>query len=169
MTYNDVKRWFFNRFLNAHCLQRGNVHSQYHLKRIRNKNVQYSIWSSTTSYTSKLETDCKFCNQVRRRCVVCATLIGQAKWCHAARIHFVTPRTSESHYLKIVKSKYNLQFFHWTWIAEDILRFFSNKSGFQDKLKVCRQAGIVIYVIFACIILIQTHVLFIAVYSSDTV
>ena len=30
-------------------------------------------------------------------------------------------------------------------IAEGILQHFSNKIAFEDKLKVCRQAGVVIY------------------------
>ena len=67
-------------------------------------------------------------------------------------------------------TKHNLQFFNWKLIVvvECILRYFSNKSAFDDKLKVCRRAGIGIYVLFACTVLRQTHVLLIAVYISDT-
>ena len=40
-----------------------------------------------------------------------------------------------------------------------LLREFS-KSGFEDKLKVYRQAGVGIYIIFACIVLGQTYAFF---------
>ena len=43
-----------------------------------------------------------------------------------------------SHHLpvKVPKSKYNLQSLNLKWSAEGILRYFSNKSAFDDKLKV---------------------------------
>ena len=43
--------------------------------------------------------------------------------------------------VKIPKSKYNLQFFNLKLIAEDVIRYFSNKSAFHDELKVSFPAG----------------------------
>ena len=37
--------------------------------------------------------------------------------------------------VKVPKRKYNLQCLNLKLIAEDILRYFSNKSAFDDKLK----------------------------------
>ena len=48
--------------------------------------------------------------------------------------------------LKVTKSKYNLPILKRKLIAEGILRYFSNEGAFEEKLKVCRQAGIGIYV-----------------------
>ena len=43
--------------------------------------------------------------------------------------------------VKIPKSKYNFQFFNLKLIAEDVIRYFSNKSAFHDKLEVSFPAG----------------------------
>ena len=49
--------------------------------------------------------------------------------------------------MKVPKSKYNLQCLNLKLIAEGILRYFSNKSIFDDKLKVSYPAGLDNYLI----------------------
>ena len=44
--------------------------------------------------------------------------------------------------VKVPKSKYNLQCLNLKLIAEGILRYFSNNSAFDDKLKVSCPAGV---------------------------
>ena len=44
--------------------------------------------------------------------------------------------------MKVPKSKYNRQCLNLKLIAEGILRYFSNKSAFDDKLKVSCPAGV---------------------------
>ena len=60
--------------------------------------------------------------------------------------------------VKVTKNKYNLQFFNRkVIITEGILCYFSNKSAFEDKLKVCRRAGIGIYVYNICLHCFETN------------
>ena len=77
---------------------------------------------------------------------MCDSLIGQVKWRHTSRTCCHTT------YRKV-----NIVFIFLTesWL----LRVFS-KSGFEDKLKVYRQAGVGIYIIFACIVVGQTYAFF---------
>ena len=49
--------------------------------------------------------------------------------------------------VKVTKSKYNLQFLNVKLIVEGILRCFSNKSAFDDKLNLSYPAGVVNYLI----------------------
>ena len=59
--------------------------------------------------------------------------------------------------VKVPKSKYNLQCLNLKLVAEGILRYFSNKSAFDDKLKVSCPAGVGNYLI--CMhVLKQIHV-----------
>ena len=50
--------------------------------------------------------------------------------------------------MKVPKSKYNLQCLNLKLIAENILRYFSCKSAFDDKLKVSSPAGVDNYLIY---------------------
>ena len=49
--------------------------------------------------------------------------------------------------VKVPESKYNLQCLNLKLIAEGILRYFSNKRAFDDKLKVTCPAGVGNYLI----------------------
>ena len=49
--------------------------------------------------------------------------------------------------MKVPISKYNLQSLNLNLIAEGILRYFSNKSAFDEKLKVSSPAGVDNYLI----------------------
>ena len=49
--------------------------------------------------------------------------------------------------VKVPKSKYNLQCLNLKLTAEGILHYFSNKSAFDDELKVSCSAGVDNYLI----------------------
>ena len=65
---------------------------------------------------------------------MCDSLIGQAIMLHAHILSHHAP-------VKEPNSKYNFQCLNLKLIAECILRYFSNKSAFDDKLKVSCLAG----------------------------
>ena len=68
---------------------------------------------------------------------MCDSLIDQAK-----DVTLLAHMLSHYATVKVTKSKYNLQFLKRKLITEGILSYFSNKSAFDDKLKVNRPAGV---------------------------
>ena len=132
----------------------------YLTRSLRCRYAQTSVTFSTSFYTFKVETDCKFCNKVRE----CVLFVLVSDWSSEMTSHFSRTCCHTTHQLRSLKV--NVTFKNWTeiWLLKVIYAISQTKT-----LKVCCQAGIGIYVIFACIVLRQTHVLFTAVYISDTV
>ena len=76
-------------------------------------------------------------------CDICATL-WLAKWSDAIlHAHILSHQAP----VKAPKSKYNLQCLNLKLTAEGILGYFSNKSTFDDKLKVSCPADLDNYLI----------------------
>ena len=84
----------------------------------------HSIQFSTSSYSFKLESDCRFCNEVTSSCDICASL-WLAKWSdvilHARILSHHAP-------VKIPKSKHNFQCLYFNLIAEGIYGISQTKS-----------------------------------------
>ena len=113
----------------------------------------HSIRFSTSSYSFKLESDCKFCNEVTTSCDHHVIFVRLSDWANGLTVY------SLSHHapVKVPKSKYNLQCLNLKLTAEGILHYFSNKALSMTSWKfLVQQERIIIW--FACIVLRQIHV-----------
>ena len=107
----------------------------------------HSIWFSTSSYSFKLESDCKFCNEVTSSCDHHVTFVRLSDWPSDLTSYFTHTYCHTMHQWKYLEVKYITLCLNLKLIAEGILRYFSNKSTFDDKLKVSCLAGIDTYLI----------------------
>ena len=95
----------------------------------------------TSSYSFKLESDCKFCNEVTSLCDHHVTFVRLSDWSSDLTSYFTRAYCQTTHQWKYIKVNI-------TFNAEVILRYCLNKIAFDDKLKVSCPASVDNYLIW---------------------